>query len=768
MIEALRALAGVRRARGFAVFGSLVALGLQGSSLSNHLGYASALVAGLFGSFVAAVVAAAIPDALRKSERELSAGAALGAAVSYALAWVALLGLVTAVGGAFRAPCAPVKGALWWLLLGSFGPALGACLGLLSGASIPRVRWASRAAAMVVPVFVLWSVLRFYRSPGVFAFDPFFGFWPGVLYDETIRLDEAMLTYRLGTAGWTLFAAGLFVALWDAPRARLSRSVASAPALLASLAGLSLGVAVYLAGPALGHRMDDADIARALGGRIDGARCSLVYARSIGAHEARLHFEDCEVRVAQVERYFGVRMDGRITAFMFESAEQKQRMMGAANTYIAKPWRAEVYLQHDAFPHPVLKHELAHVIARRFARGPFFVTSRWGVPLPGLIEGAAVAAAWEGESDATPHEWTRAMMDAGLLPRIEDIMGGGFYAQASSTAYTAAGSFSRWLIEREGVARFRDVYRDGDFDRAYGVPLATLVERWKDYLRGVPVPDRVRVRARTRFRRAALFARVCPHETAEAVDQSDVWLMAGDVPRARDALVRAVQNDPTSTYARMLLAEAWVRLGDVRRATQIAEESSRALGPSAAARVWGRIADGVWRWRGPDEARALFERVDPELFDDDEARTFEVRRWAVGLIGVAPGSAASEAARDLLVGREALPQDPTVAVARLAALLEDPSTERVTRAVAGYLVARQLWKGRRARAAIDRARAVDPAALPTERIRSELRRILAESSFHAGDREGSRALYRAIADDPARPGGARDAARDWLDRLGDR
>ncbi len=762
MIPVARALLATRRARAFAAIGPLVAGAMQLSPLSNHLGYVSALVAGLLGSFVASVVASVLPSAVREhAEAPPSAGALLAVSAGYALAWVSVLAVITAAAGALRAPCAPVAGAAWWLLLGTFGPVLGAFAGLFAGVIFRRPRAAGRAAAFVVPAFVLWSVARFYRSPGVFAFDPFFGFWPGVLYDETIRLDDAMVTHRLGTAGWIVALGALFVALYDPARRALARPRAR-PALLASLGGASLGIAVYLAGPILGHRMDAEDIARSLGGRIDGRRCALRYARSIPARDARLHFEDCEVRVAQVERFFGVTMDGPITAFIFESAEQKQRMMGAANTYIAKPWRGEVYLQHDVFPHPVLAHELAHVVARRFARGPFGVTSRWGVPIPGLIEGAAVAAAWQGESDTSAHEWSRAMLDAGLLPPLERVLGLGFYGYAAGTSYTAAGSFVRWLIETRGVARFRDVYRDADFDRAYGAPLASLEAGWRAYLSTLAIPERIAVRARTRFRRASLFARVCPHETAEAVDRSELHLLAGEVPRARDALVRAVRDDPTSSHARALLAEAWVRLGDVPRARALAEQAASELGPAAAARVWVRVADVVWRWRGALESRPLYSRVDPALFDEDEGRTAEVKRWAIALDG---SPEAVDAVRDLLVGQDSLGPDPVAAVARLASVLESTASPPDVRAMAGYLTARQLFKSHRERAALARARSVDASALPTARLRAELQRLIAESCFHMGDRAGALRAFRVLADDPARPTGLRDVARDWLDRL---
>src|SRR5262249_44197729 len=156
------------------------------------------------------------------------------------------------------------------------------------------------------------------------------------------------------------------------------------------------------------------------------------------------------------------------------------------------------------FPHPVLKHELAHVVTGEMASGPFYVSARWGLfPLPGLIEGAAVAAGWEGEGDATPHQWSRAMLEAGLVPRVAPPPGLGFFPGAAGPASPAAGSFSRWLVERYGSARFRELYRHGDFERAYGRPAAGLEREWRAFLRTVPVPERLLARARTRFRRAA-------------------------------------------------------------------------------------------------------------------------------------------------------------------------------------------------------------------------------------------------------------------------
>ena len=75
--------------------------------------------------------------------------------------------------------------------------------------------------------------------------------------------------------------------------------------------------------------------------------------------------------------------------FLFASDAEKGAYMGASHTYIAKPWRGEVYVQAAGFPHPTLGHELAHVVSGSFGVGPFHVAGPLGgiIPDPGRIEG---------------------------------------------------------------------------------------------------------------------------------------------------------------------------------------------------------------------------------------------------------------------------------------------------------------------------------------------------------------------------------------------
>ncbi len=756
-ITALRALLGTWRARVGLALAPVLGLALWSNTLTDHLGYGAALVSALYSCVFGALAGTGIAPALRRRGDEVQGSDAALAAALYPAVLVTVIALVVLAHGAFAPACGPAHGAVNHLLIPLPGAVLAGLSGLALGGMTSRRGLGTTLAALLVPASVAWSVARFYATPAIFAYDPFYGFFPGALYDERIPLGITLVSYRIGTLGWIAALAALCVGCWG-PGARMVRPSLHTRAgwLAVALVGLATGAGVYLAGPALGHRHDASDLARALEGRAWGARCVVVYDPAIEARQARATARDCDLRVAQLEDFYGVHHPRRVTVYLFRDAEQKQSLMGAADTYIAKPWRSEVYLQYAPFPHPVLKHEIAHVVAAAMAPGPLHVTTRGGLlPVPGLIEGAAVAGAWEGESESTPHQWSRAMLEAGMAPRVRTLTGLGFFASASVSAYTAAGSFCRWLIDTRGRERFRRVYASGDFAQAYGEDLPALEREWHAFLHTVPVPERTLVRARTRFRRASVFGRQCPFEREDAEARAGRHLAAGDLAAATEDFARLSREDPTDLRARAGAVEARVRAGDLPGARADATAAGRALGPAAEARLTARAADLVWRWRGPAEASGLYATVDLGLLDEDEARTVSLKRTAI-----ARGGPLAEALRDLLAGRGELDPSPVAAAARLGEI-----QARTPDPVGAYLLGRQLFLQERDADAVAALAPMAEASNVDARVAAESQRVEAVARYRLGDRDGAANLFHALADDPQRPQGARDVARDWLDRI---
>ncbi len=369
--------------------------------------------------------------------------------------------------------------------------------------------------------------------------------------------------------------------------------------------------------------------------------------------------------------------------------------MGAAGTEYAKPWLGEIHLADAPLPHPLLRHELVHAIAAPLAPGPLHVPARAGVLVSaGLVEGLAVAlevprGAW------TVHEWSRAARDLGLLPDVARIVGpAGFWTQAPARAYTAAGSFLAFLLERHGAAAVARAYGTGDLAgrartaaagagggvaglprrrggsgrpprRGAGAALAAQPLRAPLRPRGGGAGGRGgrrRGRAAARRRPATLYRRVAGLTGSAAALRAggDALARAGALEAARTAYREAAARTPEDDVAqRAALAAAE---GDL---------AWRAGDAGAADAAWAEALAA-----GPDRA---------------EARLLEAKRAAAAV------PALSGAARDYLLGDG----DPAAALARVA---------RVDHPLAAYLTGRALWlRGEAAPAARELSRAPRPA-----------------------------------------------------------
>ena len=139
--------------------------------------------------------------------------------------------------------------------------------------------------------------------------------------------------------------------------------------------------------------------------------------------------------------------------------------MGASHTQVAKPWRREIYLQYESFPHPVIKHELAHALAGAFG-DPIFAVARRDVRFNiGLIEGLAVAVG-DREGRLTLDQQVKAMRALGMEPPLSRVLGLGFFGEPPARSYTVAGSFVRFLLDEKGPAPLRELYRRYEFNAA--------------------------------------------------------------------------------------------------------------------------------------------------------------------------------------------------------------------------------------------------------------------------------------------------------------
>ena len=548
--------------------------------------------------------------------------------ISLASALWALAHLPLVLTWLASASCRPP--AQWWFpLLGPLcGCLLAACCGALAAAFASRLRWA-RSSALALPLLsIVYALVEFWATPGIFAYGSFFGYFPGTPYDEESYLPLAYFAFRFYSLLCLVGVLGLFVAFWHSPPGGSPWRALERPVALSGLVALALAALVLVYGDHLGFRASPRSMHARLGAFIEGRLCRVDLPKELSPAERRRLLFDCEFHVWRHTQSLRLGRSEKIRVFIFRSEEEKREAMGAGSTFIAKPWRRESYLQVQPWPHPVLGHEIAHVVLGRVARGPFRVggaLAGWW-PNPALIEGAAEALQWQARDHLSPHQWARALLELQRLPPMSKVIGLGFLGQSGRFAYTLSGSFYRYLFDRFGVNALVRLYRGEAFEAVLHRPLSELERDWKTFLRSVPVPDETLELAKSRFRERSIFFAPCPHETAALQEELATATLAGDRGESVRICRRLLHIDAGDDRSRLLLARALVERGERERAKRQLERLSRSeLAESNAGPIAELLGDIDWRSGKENEALAHYRHALLQPLSEEMGRALEVK-----------------------------------------------------------------------------------------------------------------------------------------------
>jgi len=610
---------------------------------------------------------------------------------------------------------------------------LASALGVLLGFGLPRIWMAALGWVLLLLLGAAYTAWPLIAGPQVFAFNPLLGYLPGPLYDEVLRIGPPLWWFRLETLLLAVAAVTLTAGLLDVVSGRLGRPRVR-PGTWAAFALATLGVVtIEQRAPTLGLRMNDQALEAALGATRESPHFRLVYPRGTRPEDVERLLRDAEFQHHQLVPLLGGE-ERRITLWIYRSDEEKARLVGAGQTQFAKPWRREIHLSFRSFPHPVLKHELAHVMAAPYGAAPFDVTARlFGLwPLMGIIEGTAVAADAPLTGELTLHEWAAGMRREKLAPDLRRILGPeGFYSQAPARAYTLAGSFLLHLAEVYGAERLRALYRHGDFERAYDRSLDALIGEWESFLDGLPLEPVVVSRAFARFREGALFSRTCGREVAR-LEQEAAGLTRTDPEEALRVVRRAAALQPEAPS--FPLAEARLLRGLDRE-----EDADRVL-TALAGRVKGQSALA---------GQVALERADLAL---EQGRLDDAMVQLESVMEDAPSPALL---RTALVKQASL-ADPELRP-YIASYFGDTREElrlwhlerglerNPGSAVLHYLLGRRLTQVGAPREALPHLTRALSIGLP-EPLRNEAWRVVLEAHYLAGDCAGVRAESGGLPD----------------------
>jgi tetratricopeptide (TPR) repeat protein len=407
--------------------------------------------------------------------------------------------------------CSYMEGLAFYLLLPVVSVWCAAALGLFCAV---HYRYARIVFLLLAGATVVYALGLGYFTPAIFSYNFFYGYFPGLTYDEVLTPDLRLLFFRLitlGVGGVLAWMGALLVRSAPPDATVRQKGLALMRALCVPrrrllTAGIVAGAGLlYLFRCECGFESTDGYIQRTLGGAYRTKHFDIYYApASVSSEDVRRLGLDHEFRLQQVMNVFALHEQGRIASYIYPTAAVKMRLIGAGNTNIAKPWSNAVHITQSS-AEGTLEHEIVHVVAGRF-----------GVPVirastsTGLVEGVAVAVEWAWGT-RTPHEYAAGLMRAGLAPPLGSILSfTGFASHTSSLSYVLAGSFCRYMMDRFGVRKMVQVYRTTEYERVYGRPLDLLIADWTNFLaERVPLDPHVDEGCDALFRRPPLFRKVC-------------------------------------------------------------------------------------------------------------------------------------------------------------------------------------------------------------------------------------------------------------------
>ncbi len=367
--------------------------------------------------------------------------------------------------------CPLGEGILFYLVISIpnlfFGYITGHCI------SIVLNRFRILTFIIIFLVILLLPLIEFYFNPQVYFYNLIIGFFPGTIYDEDLAVDRLLLSYRIIQFALSLLI--IFLA-YNVSTKKIKKATFIFTTFLVLL--ISFIIKPYLSFATNMERLE-----KNLTGKVKTEHFDILYSNSIDKnsilHLALLH----EYYYEQVNQKLELNFKERITSIVFRDANEKRNLIGAGNADIAKPWLKQIYLNFPTYME-TLKHEIVHIIAAEFGTTPFKVAENIN---PAMIEGLAMAIENDYDGYSVDH-LAKLAYGSGYKVSMQNLFTGlNFMNNYSSISYIYAGSFIKFLIDKYGVTKVKQLYSNIDFYSMYNKNISILQDEYEAYLKTVEV-----------------------------------------------------------------------------------------------------------------------------------------------------------------------------------------------------------------------------------------------------------------------------------------
>lgn len=581
--------------------------------LIGTLGFEFAALNGVLLSFLTVMIAASLfsSDKALKNSRKSSLNS-IGSIYFINFLILLTVFIVGLLSSLFKADCNIREGALFFLLIPTITVFFSTSIGLVSGYFFGKKGILfGFVTILIISLFALWKL---YYGLSIFAYNPIFGFFPGPLYDEAIPISLTLIISRITILFW-----GILLLLSLRIATGLGQSLIRIWDLLLFIVVVIMIAAVYINESKIGISYSREYITQhILSESLETENFIIYYPPGTPqAQDIELIANDHEWRYKQLKEALNLNSTRKIRSYIYPDIKTRKKLSGAGETTIANPIHNEIHLIYDSFPHPVLKHELVHVMAGEFGNNVLKLS-----PKIGLLEGIAVAVDWRGQR-YTPHQWSKVMIEMGIAPKIQDIVGFGFWYAPAQISYTLMGSFSRHLIDNYGIENFKSAYQTGSFS-SYQKDLDELTLEWLEFLKTVETPPEVVAIAEARFSRPSIFQATCPRRIAELKNQGYENFEKDNYYKARQNFSNALKYDNSDSNIISWLAHSHYYEGNFDRALEVANSSAESsqIEKDLLTNLKG---NSYWQQKDKDKALQIFNDLLDEQLTESTRRELEIK-----------------------------------------------------------------------------------------------------------------------------------------------
>lgn len=387
--------------------------------------------------------------------------------------------------------------------------------GFITGSFISAIVWRFRNIIFFVlfVILLLLPLVEFYFNPQIYFYNPIFGFYPGTIYDEDLNVDAVLLLYRF--FNFLFFSILGLYAYFPLVKRKFNRL----QVLLATAVIISL---FFLFKPALNFSTTFSKMTNELGKSLQTRHLNIYYPEQLEKEEPIVLVGiKHEYYFEQVTKELQLQNQRKVVSFIYNNPLQKRKLFGSGNANVAKPWSNQIYLNYSTYDIS-LKHELVHVLAGDFGTTPLLVAENFNTA---MIEGIAMAI--ENDYDGYPVHYMAKMADqAGYKFPISKLFSGlSFFSQFPTVSYIYAGSFIKYLIDKYGIEKIKNLYSDIDFPKYFNKSIVELEQEYNNYLASLEI-DFNKHKAQLYFGGQPIFQKYCPRTAA--YETKKAWAFFND------------------------------------------------------------------------------------------------------------------------------------------------------------------------------------------------------------------------------------------------